>query len=110
MLGQATAMLIPFPAAIAANFSQGTLPFAFDQVRSFAGPTVAVLGGRSRRTGVICRGGRAIGGRGLFRFVGMVGRDRILGGGGGGGGVGTGIVHTPGEIRGRGRKSGRCSD
>lgn len=37
----------------------------------------------------------------------MVGRDRILGGGGG---VGTGIVHTPGEIRGRGRKSGRCSD
>lgn len=107
MLGQATAMLIPFPAAIAANFSQGTLPFAFDQVRSFAGPTVAVLGGRSRRTGVICRGGRAIGGRGLFRFVGMVGRDRILGGGGG---VGTGIVHTPGEIRGRGRKSGRCSD
>ena len=32
MLGQATAMLIPFPAAIAANFSQGTLSFAFDQV------------------------------------------------------------------------------
>ena len=69
MLGQATAMLIPFPAAIAANFSQGTLPFAFDQVRSFAGPTVAVLGGRSRRTGAICRESRTIGSRGLlFRF------------------------------------------
>lgn len=43
MLGQAAAMLIPFPAAIAAKVCHGTLPFAFDQVRSFAGPSVSVL-------------------------------------------------------------------
>lgn len=43
MLRQATAMLIPFPATIAAKVGHGTLPFAFDKVRSLAGPTVSVL-------------------------------------------------------------------
>ena len=43
MLRQATAMLIPFPATIAAKFCHGALPFAFDKVRSLAGPTVSVL-------------------------------------------------------------------
>lgn len=52
MLGQAAAMLIPFPAAITAKFGQSTLPFAFDQMRSFAGPTVSILGGGF--AGVVC--------------------------------------------------------
>lgn len=43
MLGQAAAMLIPFPTATTAKVSHGTLTLPFDQRRTFAGATVAVL-------------------------------------------------------------------
>lgn len=43
MLGQAAAMLIPFPATVTAEFSHGPLTLPFDQRRTFAGATVAVL-------------------------------------------------------------------
>lgn len=45
MLGQAAAMLIPFPATLAAKLGHGSLSLGFDQVGTFAGPAVAVFGG-----------------------------------------------------------------
>lgn len=102
MLGQAAAMLIPFPAAFAAKFGHGTLAFAFDKGRTFAGPTVTVLSSRSRTGGR--RSGRcSIRSRGWTSSIGggrEVGRDRrrVM--------VDTGTVHTPGEIR-RGSETGR---
>lgn len=66
MLVQAAAMLIPFPAAVAAKLGQSTLPFAFGQVRSFAGSTVSGLGGDGLGDGI-----RPIGGDSIAR----IGRD-----------------------------------
>ena len=112
MLGQAAAMLIPFPAAIATKFSQSTLPFASDQVGSFAGSTTAIFGGgrrggcRSSRVAGIWRCGRGrrrgcttTRGRGMI-WGGKVACDR---------GNLTGTVHTPGEI-GRGTETRGISD
>jgi hypothetical protein len=59
MLGQATAMLVPFPTTIAAKFRPGTLSFALDdQMRPFASPSVSVLraDGFARRHASIHRG------------------------------------------------------
>lgn len=90
MLGQAAAMLIPFPAAITAEFSHRTLTLPFDQRRTFTGTTVAVLHtmgvrGRGDSGGVgAIRGRRWSGGK-----VASDGR-RILG---------DGIVHALREIR-----------
>ena len=44
MLGQATAMLITLPTAIAAKFGPGAFPFALDHMPTLASPAVAVLG------------------------------------------------------------------
>lgn len=90
MLGQAAAMLIPFPAAITAEFRHRTLTLPFDQRRTFTGTTVAVLHpmgvrGRGDSGGVgAIRGRRWCGGK-----VASDGR-RILG---------DGIVHALREIR-----------
>lgn len=81
MLGQAAAMLIPFPAAIAAKIGHIPLPFAFDQVRSFAGPTVPILGQYEFIAGVDSIHGGSIG--------------RIGGGLAGHGRVPQRTLHTP---------------
>lgn len=89
MLRQAAAMLIPFPATIAAKFRHDALPFVLDQMRSLAGPTVSVLSTDGLGIGIA-----PIYGGGQRFVVGLIGgglaSDR---------GFLTGAVDAPREIR-----------
>lgn len=90
MLGQAAAMLIPFPATIAAKVRHDALPFAFDQVRPLAGPTIPVLGVDGFGSGVVL-----VTGSGRWFIVGLV----VGGGSASDRGFLTRAVDAPREIR-----------
>lgn len=107
MLGQAAAMLIPFPATFTAKFDQGAFSF-FGRGSPFAGTTIAAFGDSIAVVG----GGSSVCGSeigGIWRSSSVRGKrgfasDRRI--------LIPRTVHTPGEKGGRGRggESGGSSD
>lgn len=101
MLGQAAAMLVPFPATFTAKFDQGTLSFS-GRGSTFTDTAASILRRRGSREvrwiwPSVCSGGASVRSKGgLVRDRELASDRRILI---------TRAVHAPGEKRGRG--SGR---